>query len=133
MTTSERIATSPRKIAMAAGVLYLLTFVSIPTLVLYGSIHDPNYIIGPGPGYCSLHRRHPRDHRGSRRHRHRRRAVSGAQEAERRGRAGLRRLADPGSRHDLRRRRLLPVGGDLAAGRSRCRCVGHPPRAGRLV
>lgn len=49
MTTSERIATSPRKIAMAAGVLYLLTFVSIPTLVLYGSIHDPNYIIGPGP------------------------------------------------------------------------------------
>ena len=28
--------------------LYLLTFVSIPTLGLYGSVHDPNYIIGPG-------------------------------------------------------------------------------------
>jgi hypothetical protein len=29
--------------------LYLLTFVSIPTLALYGSVHDPNYILGPGP------------------------------------------------------------------------------------
>jgi hypothetical protein len=28
-------------------VLYLLTFVSIPTLALYGPVHDPNYIIGP--------------------------------------------------------------------------------------
>lgn len=34
---------------MAAGVLYLLTFVSIPTLSLYSSIHGPNYIMGPGP------------------------------------------------------------------------------------
>jgi Domain of unknown function (DUF4386) len=49
MNTSERIANSPRKIALAAGVLYLLTFVSIPTLSLYTSIHDPNYIVGPGP------------------------------------------------------------------------------------
>ena len=49
MTTNERITTSPRKIAMAAGVLYLLTFVSIPTLALYSSVHDPNYIVGPGP------------------------------------------------------------------------------------
>src|SRR5919108_602169 len=38
-----------RKTALAAGVLYLLTFVSIPTLALYGPVHDPNYIIGPGP------------------------------------------------------------------------------------
>jgi hypothetical protein len=49
MTTYERIATSPRKIAMTAGIFYLLTFVSIPTLSLYSSIHDPNYVIGPGP------------------------------------------------------------------------------------
>ncbi len=49
MTTNESIATSPRKIAMAAGALYLLTFVSIPTLTLYSSIHDPSYISGPGP------------------------------------------------------------------------------------
>jgi hypothetical protein len=34
---------------MAAGVLYLLTFISIPTLALYGSVHESNYIIGPGP------------------------------------------------------------------------------------
>jgi hypothetical protein len=40
---------STRKIALVAGVFYLLTFVSIPTLALYGSIHDPNYIVGPGP------------------------------------------------------------------------------------
>ncbi len=40
---------STRKTALAAGVLYLLTFVSIPTLALYGAIHDPNYIVGPGP------------------------------------------------------------------------------------
>ena len=49
MSTSERIATSPRKIALAAGLLYLLTFVSIPTLALYSSIHLPNYILGTGP------------------------------------------------------------------------------------
>ena len=40
---------STRKTALAAGVLYLLTFVSIPTLALYGAIRDPNYIIGSGP------------------------------------------------------------------------------------
>jgi hypothetical protein len=37
-----------RKTALVAGVLYLLTFVSIPTLALYGAVHDPNYILGPG-------------------------------------------------------------------------------------
>jgi Domain of unknown function (DUF4386) len=48
MTTNERVTTSPGKIAMAAGVLYLLTFVSIPTLTLYSSVHDPNYVVGSG-------------------------------------------------------------------------------------
>jgi hypothetical protein len=38
-----------RKTALVAGVLYLLTFVSIPTLALYGPVHDPRYILGPGP------------------------------------------------------------------------------------
>src|SRR5947208_2851989 len=38
-----------RTTSLAAGVLYLLTFVSIPTLALYGPVHDPNYIVGPGP------------------------------------------------------------------------------------
>jgi hypothetical protein len=41
---------SARKIALAGGVLYLLTFVSIPIGVLYMSVlNDPNYIVGPGP------------------------------------------------------------------------------------
>jgi hypothetical protein len=40
---------SLRKTALVAGVLYLLTFVSIPTLFLYVPVHDPNYILGPGP------------------------------------------------------------------------------------
>jgi hypothetical protein len=38
-----------RKYSLAAGILYLITFVSIPTLALYGHVHDPNYIVGPGP------------------------------------------------------------------------------------
>jgi hypothetical protein len=40
---------SLRRTALVAGVLYLLTFVSIPTLALYRSVHDRNYILGPGP------------------------------------------------------------------------------------
>src|SRR5438874_5244086 len=47
--STEQTHVSHRKSALAAGVLYLLTFVSIPTLALYGAIHDPNYIIGAGP------------------------------------------------------------------------------------
>jgi hypothetical protein len=49
MTINEQIATSPRKIALTAGIFYLLTFVSIPTLSLYNSVRDPNYILGSGP------------------------------------------------------------------------------------
>jgi hypothetical protein len=46
----EAFQMSPlRKTALVAGVLYLLTFVSIPTLILYGPVHDPKYIVGPGP------------------------------------------------------------------------------------
>ena len=44
--SSERISKSSlRKTSLIAGILYLLTFVSIPTLVLYGPIHEPNYIL----------------------------------------------------------------------------------------
>lgn len=49
MTANEQIEESPRKIAVRAGILYLLTFVSVPTLSLYNSIHIPNYIISAGP------------------------------------------------------------------------------------
>ncbi|HLO30921.1 MAG TPA: DUF4386 domain-containing protein [Anaerolineales bacterium] len=45
---APRMASS-RKVALAAGVLYLLTFVSIPTLSLYGRVKGANYIIGAGP------------------------------------------------------------------------------------
>jgi hypothetical protein len=40
---------SLRKYSLASGVFYFLTFVSIPTLALYGSVRAPNYVTGPGP------------------------------------------------------------------------------------
>ena len=40
---------SQRKTSLAAGVLYLLTFISIPTLALYGPVKGANYILGAGP------------------------------------------------------------------------------------
>lgn len=49
MNSINRFASSPRRIALTAGILYLLTFVSIPTLSLYNSVRNPNFIIGPGP------------------------------------------------------------------------------------
>jgi hypothetical protein len=42
---------SARKTARAAGILYLLTFVSMPIGFLYSAVlNDPNYIIGSGSG-----------------------------------------------------------------------------------
>lgn len=38
-----------RKRALIAGALYLLTFVSIPTLALYQGVHEPGFVTGPGP------------------------------------------------------------------------------------
>jgi Domain of unknown function (DUF4386) len=39
-----------RKTALIAGLIYLITFISIPTLSLYSPVrNDPNYILGPGP------------------------------------------------------------------------------------
>ncbi|WP_181773632.1 DUF4386 domain-containing protein [Amycolatopsis pittospori] len=40
---------SLRKTAVVAGTFYLLTFVSIPILALYGPVRDRNYVTGPGP------------------------------------------------------------------------------------
>jgi hypothetical protein len=49
-TATKRVPMdSLRKTALAAGVLYLVTFVSIPSLALYGPVLAPNYIVGPGP------------------------------------------------------------------------------------
>ncbi len=49
-TSTATILSSGRKIALAGGILYLLTFVSMPIGVLYMSVlNDPNYIVGSGP------------------------------------------------------------------------------------
>jgi hypothetical protein len=41
--------TASRKTSLAAGILYLLTFISIPTLSLYSEIHQPNFILSSAP------------------------------------------------------------------------------------
>ena len=38
---------SHRKTSLGAGLFYILTFVSIPTLALYASAHDPDIAMGP--------------------------------------------------------------------------------------
>ncbi|MGZ3502840.1 MAG: DUF4386 family protein, partial [Gemmatimonadaceae bacterium] len=40
---------SLRKHSLAAGLFYLLTFVSIPTLALYSSVRGPSFVAGAGP------------------------------------------------------------------------------------
>ncbi|MGC2240340.1 MAG: DUF4386 domain-containing protein [Acidimicrobiia bacterium] len=39
---------SLRKTSLWAGVLYIITFVSIPTLALYGPVHEANFMLGSG-------------------------------------------------------------------------------------
>ncbi len=43
-----------RKTALVAGVLYLLTFVSIPTLFIYSPVKSANYILGAGPDTAAI-------------------------------------------------------------------------------
>jgi hypothetical protein len=90
-----------RRTALVAGTLYLLTFVSIPTLALYGPVREPGYIAGPGPRHRRDLGRRPGNGRGSRLHRHRRRALPGTQTAQRWPRGGLRRHTGPGRCHYL--------------------------------
>jgi hypothetical protein len=45
---------SQRKISLTAGLLYLLTFVSIPTLAIYGPVKSANYILGAGPDTSAI-------------------------------------------------------------------------------
>ena len=40
---------STRKISLTAGLFYLLTFVSVPTLFLYNAVRGANYVVGSGP------------------------------------------------------------------------------------
>ena len=49
-TATRRVPMDSLRNALVAGVIYLITFISIPTLALYGPVrNDPNYIVGPGP------------------------------------------------------------------------------------
>src|SRR5512133_2245776 len=52
-STNRQAATTmawSRKISLAAGILYLLTFVSMPIGFLYSAVlNNPNYIVGSGP------------------------------------------------------------------------------------
>jgi hypothetical protein len=47
--TAVTTPSSHSKRSLTAGIFYLLTFVSIPTLVLYNPVKSANYIIGTGP------------------------------------------------------------------------------------
>lgn len=46
--------TSHRKVSLTAGLLYLLTFVSIPTLSIYGPVKSAGYILGAGPDTATV-------------------------------------------------------------------------------
>jgi hypothetical protein len=49
-THTRRVPMTPlRKTALYAGLAYLISFVSIPTLSLYGAVHDPSYMVSAGP------------------------------------------------------------------------------------
>jgi hypothetical protein len=53
-TQATTVEASSRKIAITTGVLYLLTFVSIPTLTFYSKVKGANYIIGAGPDTAAI-------------------------------------------------------------------------------
>lgn len=52
--TNVTIPSSQRKISFTAGILYLLTFVSIPTLAIYGPVKSANYILSAGPDSSAI-------------------------------------------------------------------------------
>jgi hypothetical protein len=58
LANTNRPAATPmashRKISLAAGLLYLLTMVSIPTLALYSQVKGANYILGAGPDTAAI-------------------------------------------------------------------------------
>jgi Domain of unknown function (DUF4386) len=51
---STSIVTSHRRVSLTAGILYLLTFVSIPTLALYNPVKGANYVVGSGPDTAAI-------------------------------------------------------------------------------
>lgn len=53
-STEPNSMSSMRKTSLLAGVLYLITFVSIPTLSLYTDVHGVGYVLGAGPDTPAL-------------------------------------------------------------------------------
>src|SRR5664280_880857 len=53
-STSVAIPSAHRKISLTAGILYLLTFVSIPTLALYRPVKGANYVLGSGSNTSAI-------------------------------------------------------------------------------
>lgn len=51
---STTAALPHRRISRAAGIAYVLTFVSIPTLALYNAVKGPSYVLGPGPDTAAV-------------------------------------------------------------------------------
>ena len=47
-------APSHRRISLAAGIAYVLTFVSIPTLALYDSVKGTDYVVGSGSNTAAI-------------------------------------------------------------------------------
>jgi Domain of unknown function (DUF4386) len=54
IATEQAPMSGQRKTSLVAGVLYLLTFVSIPTLALYVPVKSANYMIGTGSDTAAL-------------------------------------------------------------------------------
>jgi hypothetical protein len=54
LSTQSTAMTALRKTSLTAGILYLLTFVSIPTLVLYNQVKGADYILGAGPDTSAI-------------------------------------------------------------------------------
>ena len=48
------LQSSHRKVARTAGIFYLFTFVSIPTLALYNPVKSAHYITGSGPNTSAI-------------------------------------------------------------------------------
>jgi hypothetical protein len=46
--------TSLRRTSLTAGVFYLITFVSIPSLILYSKVKEADYVVGSGPDTAVL-------------------------------------------------------------------------------
>lgn len=49
-----KITSSDRRISLTAGILYLLTFVSFPSFILYDQVKSADYILGAGPDTAAV-------------------------------------------------------------------------------